>query len=823
VVRGWALFRSDRIADATRTFDRALRQCPDHAGAAVGSGYGYLRQDRLDDAKRRFELALSLAPQTVDALQGLGLIAFRSGDDAEARRRFTAVLELSPDHPEAREYLDQLGTPPVRAPLVLPDTIELAARTHTGRFEVRQRGAWRPLYIKGVNLGAALPGRFPSEFPDSATYATWIAEIAEMGANTIRVYTIHPPYFYQALAEHNRARPDAPLWLIHGVWAELPPRHDFDDPAWNAEFAAEMHRVVDLVHGRADLSRRPGHASGFYTADVSAWTLAYILGREWEPFAVDTFDRAHPERTAWRGKYVTIASGTAMDVWLTQAMDRIIGYESDTYRHQRPVAYTSWPTLDPLRHETETTVAEELALRASLGGDTTPRPKEYDNDLVAIDPSLVAPTGSFAAGTFASYHAYPYYPDFMVVGGGYARYLQRLREHHRDLPVVIAEYGVPASLGIAHLADSGWHHGGHTEEAQARIDAALTRLIAVEGMAGGIVFAWIDEWFKHNWVVIDLELPRDRTREWLSRMNAEAQYGMVAMDPLPCLPGATLAGRLGAWAESGQALYDPGLRASVDEAYLHLLFEPDTRGRPDTLLVGLDLASPKTGNVRWPGGGNPTLPAGMEFVVIATRDEVRVLADPSANPFRITRVPVLHAPEVFPPVTDLPPGAFFGPFEQDYNLTAKPRRHDDGRYDSLRIVVNRRRFGRDGTEYAAVGYDRGILPPGASPDGFWEVDSASGAIEIRIPWNLINVADPSSRQVLSHDGRAFMPRSVDSLGVAAAAKFADGSWVRWPGSSESLARLGWPNWDAPQWHARRRPVFEAMQRAFSDLDRERMH
>src|SRR5690606_6067557 len=38
-----------------------------------------------------------------------------------------------------------------------------------------------PDHVKGVNLGAALPGRHPSEFPDSATYAQWIDDIAAMG------------------------------------------------------------------------------------------------------------------------------------------------------------------------------------------------------------------------------------------------------------------------------------------------------------------------------------------------------------------------------------------------------------------------------------------------------------------------------------------------------------------------------------------------------------------------------------------------------------------------------------------------------------------
>src|SRR2546429_5865241 len=46
-------------------------------------------------------------------------------------------------------------------------------------------------WIKAVNLGAALPGKFASEFPASdSTYERWIALIVQMGANAVRVYTI---------------------------------------------------------------------------------------------------------------------------------------------------------------------------------------------------------------------------------------------------------------------------------------------------------------------------------------------------------------------------------------------------------------------------------------------------------------------------------------------------------------------------------------------------------------------------------------------------------------------------------------------------------
>ena len=38
------------------------------------------------------------------------------------------------------------------------------------------------------------------------------------------------------------------------------------------------------------------------------------------------------------------------------------------------------------------------------------------------------------------------------------------------------------------------------------------------------------------------------------------------------------------------------------------------------------------------------------------------------------------------------------------------RNRDDGRFDSLFVITNRARFGRDGTFFPAGGHDRGKLP-----------------------------------------------------------------------------------------------------------------
>jgi hypothetical protein len=817
VQEGWDLYQQGNVDSAHVRFRTALRQCPQHPDALTGTGYTLLRFDRIDEAATLFRAAIDASASAADAWFGLALVARRRANPNAVREAVQEVLRIDPTRRDAREMLATV-TPPERPALVLPDTMEMRSRTRDSHFQVLVDGVWQTFYIKGVNLGAALPGRFPSEFPDSVTYADWIEGIAEMGANTIRVYTIHPPHFYEALAAFNRSHPEAPLWLIHGVWTGLPPDHDFADSTWNAEFAAEMYRVVDLLHGRADIAPRPGHAAGFYTADVSQWTLGYIIGREWEPFAVFAFDKAHPGLHSWEGTYLHITNGTATDVWLTQTCDRLIAYETNTYNVQRPVAYTSWPTLDPLYHVTEASIAEDMAMRGQLAPDEDE--EQHDEDTAAIDPSKISATAAFPAGFFAAYHAYPYYPDFIVHEGGYAAYLHRLKAHHADMPVVIAEYGVPTSLAVAHMAPEGWHHGGHSEARMAAINAELTELLAAGGMAGGILFAWIDEWFKRNWLVMNLERPQERARLWLNRMNPEQQYGVIAMEAAPRLSGSTLGDRLVSW-KAVPALYAGRLRALADEAYLRLLVTPEPSGA-DTIFIGIDVGDPDAGSFRWPARRGGQLPVGVEFVIQVTATEARMLADPRAKPFRVRRQPTFRGELEYMDVATPPPGMFQGPFDQVPNYPLGAARHTAGRYDSLPIVTNRVRLGRDSLERAASGYDWGILRQGGEPDGLWERDPETGTVEVRLPWTLINVTDPSSRRVLATppDVRGFQGVPIEAIHLALAMKTAWGEWSEYPQGGDAVAQFSWAPWEFPSWRARRRPVFEAMRSAFERLPSE---
>ncbi len=225
--------------------------------------------------------------------------------------------------------------------------------------------------------------------------------------------------------------------------------------------------MVDLLHGQATIPVRPGHAGGRYDADVSEWTLGYILGREWEPYAVKEFDARHPA-AAFRGRYLaTRGAAPATDRWMAEQCDYLVGYEVDRYNTIRPIAYTNWPTLDPLTHRTESNGPEESAWRLRVGRPTPRDPIEYENDAIGLDAMLIRATPKNPAGWFASYHAYPYYPDFMLYDAGYGRasssegrsnyfgYLRELKHHHAGMPLLLSEYGVPSSRGAGAPAAAG--------------------------------------------------------------------------------------------------------------------------------------------------------------------------------------------------------------------------------------------------------------------------------------------------------------------------------------------------------------------------------
>ncbi len=852
VAAGWTAYRADSLAVAADRFDLALARCPDDHDATVGRGYVELRQGDVAKADARFRALTARAPGSVDAWEGRATVSTRRGDGADAVAAWRRVLALAPAHPEARAQLDRLApgwdrrdTPLVRRRAA---ALDLTLRVNGEAFELRRDGRWEPFYMKGVNLGLAVPGKWPSEAPaDSATYARWLGMIGDMHANTVRAYTVLPPAFYRALRAHNLAHPEQPLYLVHGVWTEPPPRNDFGDREFNAGFAEEIRRVVDLLHGAAEFAARPGHAGGRYDADVSPWTIAYILGREWEPYSVIGFNDDPAAPRSHTGAHLSIAAGTPTDVWMVQQCDRLLTYEEETYNAQRPIAYTNWPTTDPIVHASETSYAQQMRFRG-IPWSYDPRfGPLHEEEGVALDPSLVRTTPRNRAGWFASYHVYPYYPDFMLLDRGYSLassslgrsnyfgYLQDLRRAHRGIPLVIAEFGVPSSRGDGHQQPQGWDHGGLNERQQAEVYVRLASEIRESGAAGAIAFAWLDEWFKKNWISVGFELPADRDRLWQNMMDPEEHYGLLAMRPGDAAREPELGGDAARW--RGLAVVEQGafvggdsaiLRAGDDAGFVYLALEsPAWRGREfpwasARLQLAIDTHEPSRGQAFVPGSRLRS-GIGFEFLV-----EIRGPGDAA----------ITVTPDYLPYATEAQarsPDGYGEPFRRPLRSLAR----DDGRFDALWAMTNRPRFMEDGTEVPALGLDIGRLRRGTAAEDSnadWWYDAAAGMLQLRLPWALLNVADPSSRRVLTETEPEVTPgRRADGapaplgtritdgfrFGVVAyrpgrgvlgalPARDASGEWLR-----SRFNTWTWPTWEEPTWHEYLKPSYRALQALWS--------
>ncbi|MDF1575012.1 MAG: Ig-like domain-containing protein [Bacteroidales bacterium] len=382
-----------------------------------------------------------------------------------------------------------------------------------------------PVFIKGINLGVAVPGTQPGELAATAEdYRRWFDLIKEAGYNTIRLYTLHYPRFYQELRTYNLEHPQNPLLVIHGVWLEEN-ETAADLYGQTAFFDNEIREVVSAVHGDISIAHRFGKAYGDFNSDISPWVLAYLPGREIYPSEVRLSNEAHPGETSYDGVFFRLQSGDPVEVWLAQRLDGLLQYEQEHYQSIRPCGFSSWPTLDPIYHPTE----------HLLEGSS--------EDLEQIDLANLLSTEN-SPGFFIGYHAYPYYPDFIVQDpsylaesdslgpNNYLGYLMDLKAHYQDIPLIIAEFGVPSSWGSGHLSPSGMHHGGISEEEQGRWNIRMFDNIEHSGCAGGLQFSLIDEWFKQTWITNPYSDKQYRYL-WHNITSPEQNFGILAYAPPP--------------------------------------------------------------------------------------------------------------------------------------------------------------------------------------------------------------------------------------------------------------------------------------------------
>lgn len=678
--------------------------------------------------------------------------------------------------------------------------ISYIAKVDSKSFYVYQYGKWQQQFVKGVNIGAGKPGYFPGEVAVTKDeYLRWFKEISSLNANTIRVYTILSPNFYDALYEYN-SKAVKPLYVMQGVWLD-----ETDTAALQNAYASKISEgfksdiktIIDIIHGKAAVPPEKGHASGIYTKDVSKYISGWIIGVEWDPGFVQNTNSLNSGNVNYDGKYLYSKNASPFENWLTSIGDYAISYESEKYNMQRPLSFTNWVTTDMLKHPNE--------------------PLENE-DLVSVNMEHVKAKPAFLPGCFASYHIYPYYPDSMSYQQDYAAYrdasgkintyeayLKDLRKEH-TMPVLVAEFGVPSARGKAHDSLMGYNQGDVSETDQGNMDAVMLKSIYEQGYMGGIVFTWQDEWFKRTWNTMDYDLP-DRRAYWSNPQTNEQQFGLLAFDPGTDKSTFYVDGDSSDWKDRKPVTSngDTSVYAESDEKYVYFRVHVNNFNiNKDKILIPIDSIDDQ-GNMsinKADGITSIKLPVGLkraaDFVIqIDGRDNSRMMVDSYYDSFYYTYSKLGMIPRI--------------PEIENKN---------SGIFDNMYLCTNRGLYLPDTKQTIPFSkYETGKLKFGNGNPEAADFDSLSDFIingddiEIRIPWQLFNVMDPSSKM------------NMDDLyknGIAAKAMNGiniGGILIRDGQVQDNLdfGKFDWKKWDQPRFHERLKQSYYILQRAFKEI------
>lgn len=685
-------------------------------------------------------------------------------------------------------------------------------KTDGMEFQILKDGQWEDLVIKGVNIGSGEPGQWSTDFHiDEETYYRWFGYIQEMGANTIRIYTIQNDEFYNAFYLYNSGRKE-PLYMIHGVWVNDYVQNSHMD-AYNDLFFGNLledcRALVDVLHGNKKIliGKYASAGSGTYKHDVSPWVIGYILGVEWEGQTVEFTNQKYkdqPEYTSYKGKYMyTDGEVTPFETLLCRMGDTIIEYETERYKQQRLVAMSGWPTTDPFVYPE--------------------RVSQYLSKCAAIDVEKILCTEKFLSGQFASYHVYPYYPDYLnyindwtpygienplefVDEYGrlntYKAYLTALTNHH-TMPVVISEFGVSTGRGLAQKDANTARNQGHmseTEQGYAIVECYED--IVEAGCAGGCVFAWQDEWFKRTWNTMHA-IDMTRNPYWSDYQTNEQYFGLLSFDPGEEQCVSYVDGNVSEWTADDVVVQGENSTLSMkyDERFIYLMiYKKDLDFDKETLFIPID-TTPKSGS-NYCIGENLYFDRYADFLIrIDGKYNSEIMVQERYEALRST-----YSRHVY---------GFSTYFKENIPDVDSPKFVDI----DLILKMSNFEFMEDPTALGET-YPTGILRYGnANPkskyyDSLADFIHSGDYIEIKIPWQLLNFADPSRMTI--HDdyysgnyGIEYITADTMYLGLSSA-------------SSERRINLcatplkGWGN--KVTYHERLKPSYYILQNVWRDKD-----
>lgn len=689
---------------------------------------------------------------------------------------------------------DAYPTPRAAIQAVDSGKIKLYSRASGEYFYTLSRATWSCTYLKGVNMGLTLPTTDLNN-PDIPydTYMEWFGQIAAMNANTVKVFTVMNPDFYNAFADYNEKHTDSPLYLLQGIWFNETYMETVGD-AFGEDgkivqaFERACKETVDIIHGNSDYTSYGSIEKAVYDRDISKHVAGYILGLEWQPDFVTNTNKNNAERKAYTGNYLKTENASPFEVFLAQTGDTLISYETKTYSAQTPVAFLNWSTTDSLTHSNE------------------PFPEE---DAVSVDTEHIKAKPEYYAGLFAAIDLYPYYPefinyqpeyvdfiDFTEQSNPYRAYLRDLKKQY-SVPVIAAEFGVPSSRGIAHESVTGYNQGGLTERQQGEYTAKMAQDLAREQFAGSMVFEWQDEWFKQTWNTVKYS-PEDAGKRTPNVQSAEQGYGILS-----CEPGETESislpdGDLSEWDKDSPVFKNDKISvyAKTDEGYLYLMVKLTGTASPEDCHLYLPISI----------NGNGSIFAGTQGLIFS--DPADFLLE--LNGKNETRL-----------LTDSYNDLFYYQYAVEKTLFERRQENEkknSGVYNQIQqFLSNEIVLPLSGKTYEPKAYESGLLrygngnPDNSGYDSLSDFYYGDNAIELRIPWYLLNVVNGSEKKMIGDFYQSGQITFTDGGSIKLGAVFAgDNSQVQ-------MQTYQWNATEKSTFHTRLKDSYQVLQSCFSSL------
>ncbi len=587
----------------------------------------------------------------------------------------------------------------------------------------------QPFTIKAINIGSAIPGHDDKEFSiTKQTYLKWFSQISDMNINTIRVFTIESPEFYKALKEYNKTQ-KKPLYLIQGIDAgdyEKNSSVDYFHESLKNSLINDSKVMIDVIHGKKIINYNAIYASGSFDADVSEWTIGYIIGTEWNDVTVEYTNRNHKNDHEYHGKYIkTTKEATPFERVLAEIGDTIFAYESNKYGTQRLLSFGNAPTTDPFTYD------EAIS--------------DFFNKFTTVDISRLETTNKVKSGLFASFAVYTGYPDYYSLNGehyqnSYKEYLKSLYNHYK-MPIVISEFGYSTARGeTINFQNEDYGHSSYTEEEQGEMIVKAIQTIQEVGINNFILYEWQDEWDKNVWNTM-YSIDVTRSQYWHDIQTSTNSFGILTFENGKKETPVILDGKKDEWKKEDQILNKNGFQLSskYDTTYLYLLIEKENlEFEEETIYLPIDI-TPKTGS-KTSKFDNLKFDRAADFIIkINGSKNSKIVVQDRYNPLR-----AMYGKQLY----------WIEPFEKG-NIPKK----DSSNFEDIELITSFQNLNRQNGDYQienkATVVKTGNLIYGISDPNHSKFNSLSdfyangNIIEIRIPWGILNFSDPSLMMI--HD------------------------------------------------------------------------